>query len=63
MTNRDIARKVALRYAGTYKEKPETKRNRIMELVRDIGLSGGMAKDIADKMVAKHGDLAEILRL
>jgi hypothetical protein len=59
-----LAMRVAKRYAATfYKEKPETKRNRIMEMIRGVGVSGGVAKDIADKMVAKHGDIGEILRL
>jgi hypothetical protein len=64
MDTNAIAKRVARRYAASlYKEKPETKRNRIMELIRGVGVSGGVAKDIADKMVAKRGDLTEILRL
>jgi len=64
MDTNEIAKRVARRYAATlYKEKPETKRNRIVELIRGVGISGGVAKDIADKMVAKRGDLSEILRL
>ena len=63
MNNEAIARRVVANYTAAYKEKPETKRSRIQDAIRAIGVSVGMAKDIADKMVAKHGDLSEILRL
>ena len=54
---------VVQRYKASLKEKPETKRNRLFETIRAIGISLSVAKDIADKFVAKHGNLAELMRL
>ena len=64
MTDREIAIRVAARFMAEFKEKPQTKKNRITDKIREMtGVSVGIAKDIADKLVAKKGDLQEILRL
>ena len=53
----------AARQAG-YNEKPATKKDRIAEMIRKVtGIGKGIAWDIADALVRKHGDVREILRL
>lgn len=58
-----VVRRFVARQAG-YNEKPATKKERIAETIRKVtGIGKGIAWDIADAIVRKHGDVKEILRL
>mgnify|MGYP001371804140 CR=1 FL=1 len=64
MNDQKLALRVAARFLAEYKEKPQTKKKHITDKIREVtGVSVGIAKDIADKLVAKKGDIEEILRL